>query len=49
MRAFGLNIEWCLEFLRKQSTIGNLSEGNYDKFVFLELMSNCSIAKILFH
>ena len=29
MRAFGLNIEWCLEFLRKQSTIGNLSEGNY--------------------
>lgn len=27
MRAFGLSRELCMEFLRKQSTIANLSEG----------------------
>ncbi|XP_067936292.1 uncharacterized protein KIAA0513-like [Watersipora subatra] len=26
MRAFGLEMDWCLEFLRKQSTIGDLTD-----------------------
>ena len=38
MRAFGLSKELCLEFLRKQSVIANLREGECINYYVLNML-----------